>query len=81
MTHQFHRVLAKAGLQKRRFHDLRHSCATLLVAQGVSPRVVMDILGHSQIALTMNTYTHVLPELKRDAAERMDRVVKGELER
>jgi integrase len=41
----------------------------------------MEILGHSQIALTMNTYTHVLPELKRDAAERMDRVVSGELER
>ena len=81
VSHQFHRVLAKAGLQQRRFHDLRHSCATLLLAQGVSPRVVMEILGHSQIALTMNTYTHVLPELKRDAAERMDRVVKGELER
>ena len=41
----------------------------------------MEILGHSQIALTMNTYTHVLPELKRDAAQRMDRVVSGELER
>jgi integrase len=81
VTHQFHRLLDRAGLQQRRFHDLRHSCATLLLAQGVSPRVVMEILGHSQIALTMNTYTHVLPELKRDAAERMDRVVSGELER
>jgi integrase len=40
----------------------------------------MDILGHSQIALTMNTYTHVLPELKRDAAERMDQIVRGERE-
>ena len=82
VTHQFHRLLDRAGLRQRRFHDLRHSCATLLLAQGVSPRVVMEILGHSQIALTMNTFTHVLPELKRDAAERMDRVIRGgELER
>ena len=81
VSHQFHRLLDRAGLPQRRFHDLRHSCATLLLAQGVSPRVVMEILGHSQIALTMNTYTHVLPELKRDAAQRMDRVVSGELER
>jgi integrase len=81
VTHQFHRLLGRIGLPQRRFHDLRHSCATLLLAQGVSPRVVMEILGHSQIALTMNTYTHVLPELKRDAAERMDRVVTGERER
>jgi integrase len=81
VTHQFHRLLDRVGLPQRRFHDLRHSCATLLLAQGVSPRVVMEILGHSQIALTMNTYTHVLPELKHDAAERMDRVVRGELER
>jgi integrase len=53
----------------------------LLPPFSVSPRVVMEILGHSQIALTMNTYTHVLPELKHDAAERMDRVVRGERNR
>jgi len=80
VTHQFHRLLSKAGLPQRRFHDLRHSCATMLLAQGVSPRVVMEILGHSQIALTMNTYTHVLPDMKRDAAMRMDRAIE-ELER
>jgi len=59
----------------RRLHDLRHSCATLLLAQGISPRVVMEVLGHSQIALTMNTYTHVLPELRRDAADRMNDLI------
>ena len=80
VTHQFHRLLERAGLPQRRFHDLRHSCATLLLAQGASPRVVMEVLGHSQIALTMNTYTHVLPELKRDAARRMDEAIQ-ELER
>ncbi len=61
VTHQFHRHLARTGLAQRRFHDLRHSCATLLLVQGVSPRVVMDVLGHSQIGLTMNTYAHVIP--------------------
>jgi integrase len=72
VTHQFHRFLERAGIPQRRFHDLRHSCASLLLAQGVSARVVMEILGHSQIALTMNTYTHVVPELRRDAAARME---------
>lgn len=72
VSKQFHRHLARAGLPQRRFHDLRHSCATLLLVQGVSPRVVMDVLGHSQIALTMNTYSHVIPELRRRAADRMD---------
>jgi integrase len=67
-----HRHLDRAGIAQRRFHDLRHSCATLLLVQGVSPRVVMEILGHSQISLTMNTYTHVIPELRRQAADRMD---------
>jgi integrase len=75
VSHRFHRVLDQAGLPQRRFHDLRHSCATLLLVQGVSPRVVMDVLGHSQIAQTMNTYTHVLPELRRDAAKRMEALI------
>ena len=75
ITKQFHRHLERAGLPQRRFHDLRHSCATLLLAQGVSPRVVMDVLGHSQIGLTMNTYAHVVPELRREAADRMDRLL------
>jgi site-specific recombinase XerD len=44
------------------------------LAQGVNPRVVMEILGHSQISLTLNTYSHVIPSLQRDAAKRMDAV-------
>ncbi len=75
ITHQFHKLLDLAGLPQRRFHDLRHSCATLLLAQGVPARVVMEVLGHSQIALTMNTYTHVIPELRRDAAQRMEEII------
>ena len=75
ITKDFHRKLAQAGLPQRRFHDLRHSCATLLLVQGVSPRVVMDVLGHSQIGLTMNTYSHVIPDLRREAARRMDDLI------
>lgn len=69
---EYHGALAAAGLARRRFHDLRHSCATLLLVQGVSPRVVMEVLGHSEIGVTMNIYSHVIPEVQRDAAERLD---------
>jgi integrase len=75
VSHQFHKLLDHAGLPQRRFHDLRHSCATLLLAQGVPARVVMEVLGHSQIGLTMNTYAHVIPELRRDAAQRMEELI------
>lgn len=71
-TRCFKRILARAALREIRFHDLRHSCATLLLVQGVAPRVVMEILGHSQIAVTMNTYSHVLPALQREAAARLE---------
>jgi integrase len=75
VTKGFQRLLRSAGLERRRFHDLRHSCATLLLIQNVQPRVVMEILGHSQISLTMNTYSHVLPGLKRDAAATMEEIL------
>lgn len=71
----FRRVLRKAHLPQMRFHDLRHSCASLLLAEGVSPRVVMETLGHSRIAVTMDTYTHVMPTLLRDAADAIDRTL------
>ena len=67
VTHRFHKLLKRADLPPMRFHDLRHACASLLLVQGVHPRVVMETLGHSQISLTMNTYSHVLPALQRDA--------------
>ena len=72
VSRRFHAALAAASLPRQRFHDLRHACASLLLVQGVSPRVVMEILGHSQISLTMNTYSHVMPELQREAADRID---------
>ena len=72
---QFHEALKQAGIRHVRFHDLRHSCATLLLVQGVSPRVVMEVLGHSEIALTMNAYSHVVPELQREAAHQMQAIL------
>ncbi len=72
LTRHFKSVLQAAELPNIRFHDLRHTAASLLVAQGVHPRVVMEILGHSQISLTMNTYAHVLPQAQREATAYMD---------
>lgn len=69
---RFRRILEEAKLPPQRFHDLRHCCATLLLTQGVHPRLVMEQLGHSAIGVTMNCYSHVLAELKREPAARMD---------
>ncbi len=78
MSRMFHRHLDAAGLPQRRFHDLRHSCATLLLVQGVSPRVVMEVLGHSEVGMTLNTYSHVIPQLRQEAADRMNEILELE---
>lgn len=72
----FTELVKAAGLRHVRLHDLRHTCASLLLAQGVAPRVVMDTLGHSAIAVTMNTYGHVMPLMQRDAADRMNELLR-----
>lgn len=68
--------LERAGLKRRRFHDLRHSCASFLLAQGVPPKVVQEIMGHSSIQITLDTYGHLLPGARRDAADKMDDLLK-----
>jgi integrase len=75
VTREFHALLASANLPTVRFHDLRHTSATLLLAQGVDPRTIMETLGHSQISLTLNTYSHVLPALQTDAAAKLDAIL------
>ncbi|GAC1635032.1 MAG: site-specific integrase [Ktedonobacteraceae bacterium] len=65
-------LLKKADLPDIRFHDLRHSAATLLLSMDVHPKVVQEILGHSEISMTMDTYSHVLPTMQRDAMERLN---------
>jgi integrase len=72
----FKRVLSKAGIPTAtRFHDLRYSAASLLLAQGVHLRVIMELLGHSSISLTTNTYGHVMPAAMREVADKMESIL------
>ncbi len=69
----FARLLKRAGLPgKTRFHDLRHTCATLLLCEGVHPKLVQELLGHATISITLDTYSHVLPTLGDRAARAME---------
>ena len=71
VTRRLRTILKAAGLPEVRYHDLRHGAASLMVAQGVTPRVAMDVLGHSDIGTTMNTYAHVAPELQQEATQKV----------
>ena len=64
-------LLASAGVRQAKLHDARHTAATVMLTMGVPARVVMQVLGHSQISLTLGTYSHVMPELADDAAARV----------
>jgi hypothetical protein len=75
----FKTLLQRADLPNIRFHDLRHGCATVLISQGVHPRIVMEIMGHSQISVTMNAYGHRIPEVNRDALNSLGDLVKPQM--
>jgi len=64
-------LLMRAGLPDIRFHDLRHTCATLLLTKGVHPKIVSEMLGHSSVSITLDTYSHVLPGMQEVAATAM----------
>lgn len=72
----FKPILQRAGLPAHRLYDLRHTCATLLLANGEHPKVVSERLGHGDITLTLNTYTHVLPGMQEEAAAKLDAMLK-----
>ena len=57
-------LLKQAGLPRITFHDLRHTCATLLLSKGVNPKIVQEMLGHANISVTLDTYSHVLPDIQ-----------------
>ncbi len=69
----FKRIKARSGAREDlRFHDLRHTCATLLLKEGVNAKVVSEMLGHASITITLNTYSHVLPDMQDSAADAME---------
>ena len=72
ITKAFTRIARSIGLYGVCFHDLRHTPATLMLWQGIHPKVVSERLGHSSITITLNTYSHVLPGLQEAAAQRFE---------
>jgi integrase len=68
----FNASLRDADLSRIRVHGLRHTAASLLLAEGIHPKVMQEMLGHGTVTLTLSTYSHVLPSLHRDAATTMD---------
>src|SRR5258708_32064623 len=72
MIDRFNTLLKKAGLSHIRFHDLRHSAATLLLSMGIHPKVVQELLGHNQISMTMDIYSHVLPTMQQEAMSKLN---------
>ena len=72
----FKKILKKAGLnEKLRLYDLRHTCATLLLSAGENPKIVSERLGHASIVLTLDTYSHMLPDMQKEATEKLERLL------
>ncbi len=76
-SHRFKPLLKRAGLPPVRFHDLRHTCATLLLTRNVNPKVVSEMLGHANIAITLDTYSHVIPGMGDATARAMEDALRG----
>ena len=68
-------LLKRADLPSIRFHDLRHTCATLLLSRNVNPKIVSEMLGHSTIAITLDTYSHVLPTMQQSAVRALEEIL------
>ena len=77
VLHMLHRVLKRAGLPKVRFHDLRHTFATLALQNGVDVKTVSGMLGHFSAGFTLDTYAHVTTSAKREAAKTMGNILSG----
>lgn len=76
-SHHFDPILEGASLPHLRIYDLRHTCATLMLAGGTNPKVVSERLGHSSITITMDTYSAVLPTLQEEATDTLERLIEG----
>ena len=75
VNRHFKPLLKRAGLPPIRWHDLRHTCATLLLGRGVHPKLVQHLLGHASITITLDRYSHWIPSMGRHAAEGMDKAL------
>jgi len=78
ITLAFRRIIKRAGLRRIRLHDLRHTHATLMLKAGVHPKVVSERLGHANIGITLDIYSHVLPGLQEAAAEKFDKIFEAD---
>jgi integrase len=74
LTRKLERILERAGLPHIRFHDLRHTCATLLLSKGVHPKFVQELLGHATITITLDRYSHVIPAMGDQTKKAMEDV-------
>ncbi len=81
VSRHFRELLAAAGMNHIRFHDLRHTHATWLLTSGVHPKVVQERLGHGTIGITLDTYSHVLPSMQEEAARKIDAILQVALDR
>jgi integrase len=81
LTQDWVRKIEKTGLPAYRFHDLRHAHATHMLANGIHPKVASERLGHSKIGITLDLYSHVLPGMEEDAAERVDEALQAAIDR
>jgi len=75
ISHAFSKLVSGSEFEGLRFHDLRHTAATLMLSQNVHPKIVSERLGHASVHITLDTYSHVLPHLQDEAAAAMDRIL------
>jgi len=75
LTHNFARIVKRAGLDNVRFHDLRHTFASLMLLRGAKPKVISEALGHSSVAFTLDTYSHIIEGMQEDAMALLDEVL------
>ena len=75
MSRHFKPLLRRAGLPDIRFHELRHTCATLMLAVGTNPKVVQETLGHTNVSVTLNIYSHLLPNMQDEVAEKINELL------
>jgi len=75
LSHDFHKVVKKAGLENVRFHDLRHSFASLMLMRGAKPKVISEALGHASTAFTMDVYSHIIDGMQEEAMALLDEIL------